>query len=67
MPQQAVWGKGFLESCLELVIDLKGKQKLYFYFTPSSKKILKSSAIKKEVRIRLLRAKKNIQLVTLSL
>jgi hypothetical protein len=44
MPQQAVWGKGFLESCLELVIDFKGKQKLFF--SASSKKVLKSSALK---------------------
>ncbi len=46
MPQQAVWGKGFLERCLELAIDFKGKQKLYFYILASSKKMLKSSATK---------------------
>jgi hypothetical protein len=37
MPQQAVWGKGFLERCLELVIDLR-QANFIFTFQQAVKK-----------------------------
>jgi hypothetical protein len=40
MPQQAVWGKGFLESCLELVTDFKRQAKtLFLLYTKQQKNV----------------------------